>query len=252
MFIARPGLWSYHKRLARLKLEDDSYRFIALDHGLSQGDFGGNLDVESMINKLADTKLSGYVVRPGRILQSIAPTTNSSLIVQTFGRCTVSSDSSKGKLADVSGVVKEFSPEGVALELDMENTDVSVLESCASQVAEARYWGIPVMIMVTPALTSNVESGVAKAIVSATELGADIIKVGLPNSISDFDLSKLKGTIERSAPVVLAGGTNPDSFERRLHIAKRTGFSGYCLGREIFNHEMPALRIAEIDSVLFN
>jgi len=87
----------------------------------------------------------------------------------------------------------------------------------------------------------------------STELGADIIKVNLPkNKITDGDRKLLFQVIENSPPVVLAGGSEFKNFEKVLSLAKDLGFSGVCIGRNIFLSDDPIEVLNQIDLIFNN
>ena len=80
----------------------------------------------------------------------------------------------------------------------------------------------------------------AFAIRACTELGADLIKVPLPRTaIAPDRFAALRRTILGSAPVLLAGGSRSSDLDAQLAAAAELGFSGACIGRNVFQAERP-------------
>jgi len=83
---------------------------------------------------------------------------------------------------------------------------------------------------------------VAHAARIGAELGADIIKANFTGDIQSF-----RGVIESCpVPVVIAGGPKCKTSQEVLqttHDALAAGAAGLSIGRNVFQHETPALMI---------
>ena len=80
----------------------------------------------------------------------------------------------------------------------------------------------------------------SKTIRFCLELGADLIKIRYNTlKLDSEEKEDLKKLLKFYQPVLLSGGgLKPDNIEQ-VKVAKEVGFSGYCIGRNIFQHKNP-------------
>ena len=89
----------------------------------------------------------------------------------------------------------------------------------------------------------------AKAVVGATQLGADYIKLAMPSTPpSPVQKSHLKGIIEDAPPVLLAGGDPSEPLAAKLEIARSLGMQGTCIGRHYFDRNTRPSALATVRS----
>ena len=154
-------------------------------------------------------------------------------------------------------------PQVAAVVLNLLNVDGdSVLhQQCISNIqkigAKARKLGVPLMVeplvMTAQPKGGNKSSGdykmIAALVRQAVELGADFIKVDPTIPMNDFEqVVKYASEI----PVFVRGGgqVTPQELLERTKIAMDVGASGVVYGRNVVQHENPALMINAIKSIV--
>jgi len=117
------------------------------------------------------------------------------------------------------------------------------VERVAALVSQAEHVGLPVMVEATlwgrrvPGGAQSETASVEHAARIAFELGADIIKIPIPD-----DLAALERLAERlPTPIVLMGGPQVDaaSLFGRLRDAIDAGARGLALGRNVWSADRP-------------
>jgi DhnA family fructose-bisphosphate aldolase class Ia len=223
------------RRREALRGPEGFYCWVAADHGLTFGpipDLESSAEIESMATL---PTVSGLVVNPG-IARQIRSTLRTPLVIQTFGyprpasgpygKVPTSTVSAAGRLGAMA----------VAVELNLALDDVSrAIGSVVAHIEEASGLGLPVLVMVG---TREPRGGpeIAFAIRAATELGADLIKVGLPSDhdqISATDRIVMSRAVDLAPPTLLAGGPINEPLPEKLKLAAHLGFSGVCVGRHL-------------------
>ena len=85
----------------------------------------------------------------------------------------------------------------------------------------------------------------------AAELGADIIKTAFPH---DADINDFKKIIDSSfVPVVVLGGAamgDDEALLKMVKMAMDSGASGIAVGRNVFQHENPALVAKSLHAIV--
>ena len=85
----------------------------------------------------------------------------------------------------------------------------------------------------------------------AAELGADVIKTAFPH---DADINDFKKIIDSSfVPVVVLGGAamgDDEALLKMVKMAMDSGASGIAVGRNVFQHENPALVAKSLHAIV--
>lgn len=239
--------WGKANRIARLRCECGPFLFLALDHGLTSGTVAG-LDNVARWAEFADQQgFSGVVVNRGRV-SGLNPLRRANLILQAVGlpRCTTG-HASRVPVATVADALR-YDATALAVQVRFAAEDLSsILSSVANLMGEADGLSIPVLLMVNIEDEDYGASHLAKYIRMAAELGADLIKIPLPaGELGKSELCQIRGVVENSPPVLLAGGGTDDEFITRLRVSASLGFSGACVGRNVFQAEDP---VAVVDAI---
>ncbi len=139
------------------------------------------------------------------------------------------------------------------MQLDLNASGLSqAIRSLSSTISDAASCDLPVLLMMTAAERGNSYKALADALRICTELGADVIKIGLPAQITDAnadELAVIRDAIGRSPPTLLCGGEPRDDFPARLAVARELGFGGACVGRNIFQAVDPVAVLDMISGV---
>lgn len=224
--------------LDQLSLEKSFWPMLALDHGLTVGHHD-SVPIPLLPKILCDAKeFFGSVVMTYGLARYSGNLNNIPLVIQCFG---APLDNPKVQICSVETAVQlnavacavqvDFSLVGEALRLQ--------LGSVSRLVHEAHNVNLPVLFMVSPNATRDT-SMLARSIRFCIELGADLIKVrsNLDN-VDAEEAQNYRAALHGRTPVLLAGGDLHKDFIREVAIAKDLGFSGYCVGRNIFKHDHP-------------
>lgn len=232
------------RRLSCLSTLEGFYYLLAMDHGLTHGHRPNSVDyTKSNHLETCAPFVTGIVLCPGpaRALELFPRTP---LIVQCFGApaghtrvpvCTVEAAICMGATA-------------VALQFNISDTHLSRhIEQIALFTSQAHSYAMPVLFM-TGGYSTESSTEAADAIRISQELGADLIKVTLTERPEQS--SVLTRALEAAPPVLLAGGPWPGELAVVMESARAVGFSGYCVGRNIFQAEEPS-QVAETLSKMF-
>lgn len=242
--------WGKLRRLERLRNHRGQYLWLALDHGLSRGALAGMHDLSALVSLAAAPGLSGVVTNRG-VASMLPPTVSSGLVLQAFGR----PEAGGGRAAKVPTCRVEdairLAADAVSVQLDLGARGLSHAVHAASLlISDAASYDIPVLAMVTPARTeSEPYQAHADAIRICTELGADLIKIGLPTELANAhpeQLAAFRTVVGNSPPLLVAGGERDGDLSQRTAVARELGFSGACIGRSVFQDSKPDVVLRQI------
>lgn len=127
--------------------------------------------------------------------------------------------------------------------------EADMLSDFAYISAEARRWGMPLLVMLYPesSLSGAVDRAqlIAHAARLGAELGADLVKIPYTGDPESFR----QVTRGCGVPVVVAGGPKMGSSGAVLDMvaeAMAAGAAGTALGRNVFQHAQPERMVAAI------
>jgi len=133
------------------------------------------------------------------------------------------------------------------------NTEADMLSNMGRVSRACREWGMPLLAMMYTRgakIKNEYDVSVVKhAARVGAELGADIVKVnytGSPETFRDVVLGC-------PVPVVIAGGEKMETDEEILEMVKgsiEAGGSGVSIGRNIFQHDNPAIIVKKISEIV--
>lgn len=247
------GSWGKSRRLGRLCTPGGRYLWLALDHGLTHGQLDGLTDIPRLRSLVRAPELSAVVVNRG-LAVALAPDTPAGLVLQAFGRPAMArEDSAKVPTCRVEDAIR-LGADAVSVQLDLGGPALShAVHAVSLMISDAASYDIPVLIMVTPKPGPEMLASIADALRVCTELGGDLIKIGLPADVLDADpeqLAALQTAVVGSPPVLLAGGPRGDGLAERVALAREVGFSGACIGRSVFQDPEPEAVLAALAAAL--
>jgi DhnA family fructose-bisphosphate aldolase class Ia len=234
------------RRLARLS-RDDVYLLLAADHGLSLGPqpgLGSPPEVASVVASVAVAGATGVVVNYGMtryVADSVLP-----LIVQTMGAPQMHRGTRRPVVVTPKQAIA-VGADAVAVQIDFRDAELSQsLTEVAGVLRDAHELGLPVLAMVTGDSWESTAEHLA-AIRWVTELGVDLVKIapgdlaaGPPIDVRPADI-----------PVLLAGGLQSRSAEALLTWAGKSGYSGFCLGRNVFGEQNSRERFVRLTDAFY-
>ena len=237
------------RRLSALKSANGLYVLAALDHNLTFATTEG-LESYSTLSMLAETPgLTGIVLNAG-IARHIPAAAAPALIVQTFGLPNWATDPAAKVRVGTAREAVTLGAVAIAVELNLRSATLAETIRLASKsIRSATTLGLPSLVMATGPKMPNAEASLTAAIRVATELGADLIKVGIDFGLigTTMDMTtrkRLEEVIRSAPPVVMAGGSPQEPFFEKLAYAYSVGFQGICVGRNLFGSTAPAEFIA--------
>jgi class I fructose-bisphosphate aldolase/fructose-bisphosphate aldolase/2-amino-3,7-dideoxy-D-threo-hept-6-ulosonate synthase len=240
--------WGKSKRLSKLK-RGNYYCVLALDHSLTTGPISGIdtiEDIDKWINFASKKCIPAVVLNPG-IIDNLNVFNFPSIILQSMGMPNKSqANVSKSKIANIE---KAISVDACAISVQI-NLGVGDLQNAIQTISEVVYQAnknhFPVLFMVNHADWATAPD-FNYALRICAELGADLIKINLPSKI---ECQKgIKRISPCHPPVLLAGGDLSGNFPERVSTAFNLGFSGICIGRNIFQSENPEEVLDSIDMI---
>jgi DhnA family fructose-bisphosphate aldolase class Ia len=245
-----PGnYWGKARRLSRLRRADGTYILLALDHGMSLGPLTGIEDFAICSDHNLAAVFTGVVLNRGTVARALEPSSRLGVVLQSFGSPSNEPDKRKVRLISPDEAIA-IGPDAIAVELHLDRGHInSALREVTETIASCERLGIPVLLMISArAADSHIES-LTHALRIATELGVDLIKIGLPARLLEDDgasMSSLLRAINLAPPVLLAGGPLGSDFLKVIRLSRKLGFQGICVGRNVFQAADPSGCISEI------
>lgn len=228
---------------------------IPLDHGVSLGPIPGLEYPESAIRMAVQEGADALVLHKGMLgfLEMM-----SGKLPGVFMH--LSASSQLGFAIDhkvLIGSVEEAlrrGADGVSLHVNLGNrSEPEMLQDLGIVGDACTNWQVPLLVMIyvrdAGGATTVPDSSLAYSARIAAELGADIIKMPIPE---DFRTLK-EITAALPVPVVVAGGSKVDDipvFLDRMEKAMQAGVGGVAIGRNIFQNNDPRLILRAICSVV--
>lgn len=233
--------WGKENRLAKLRTDDGYFLWMALDHGLTLGPIKGLENLDLWVNFAMKNGMTGVVLNKG-MLPFIKPLGRTGMILQTLGFPEREhKEASKVPISSVQDAIR-CSADAISVQINFDKQDrQQILEKISKLVSAAEAIALPVLFMVNVDQPEQLsEADLLFAIRACSELGADAIKVPLPRKgISSAHMDHFKLVINQCPPVLFAGGSLSDDFDTQVKLAAALGFSGVCIGRNIFQSKKP-------------
>lgn len=234
--------WAKARRLYRIGRADGTYLLLALDHGMSLGPLAGLQDFDICATDTLHDNFTGVVLNRGSVARALFPGSSLGLVLQLCGSTSNDSDESKIRLIAPTDALS-INPDAVAVELHLERGwKESGFSDVADTVTQCGPLGLPVLLMLTPKQGEPHVDNLVRALRTATELGVDLIKVGLPEELKqepNAALAPLIKAIQLAPPILLAGGPAAQGFTEQVRFARTLGFRGVCVGRNVFQASDP-------------
>lgn len=240
------------RRLTRIFQEDDRTVIVPMDHGVTIGPCYGIVNMQNTVNQLIKGNADAILIHKG-----IAKNVNFSdagLIVMLSGASNLGPNpNNKVQVCSVQEAVR-LGADGVSVHINVGAPDEDKMLIKLGKVAdECEIYGMPLLAMMYPRgpkiLNEHAPDVVAHAARLGAELGADIIKTNYTGDIDSF-----RAVIECCpVPVVIAGGPKAKTAQDTLQTtfeAIKAGGAGLSIGRNIFQHENPALMVKALSAIV--
>jgi fructose-bisphosphate aldolase / 2-amino-3,7-dideoxy-D-threo-hept-6-ulosonate synthase len=242
------------RRLKRIFQEDNRTVIVPMDHGVSIGPVKGISNMQEIVNQLLKGKVDAVVVHKG--IAKRVDTGDAGLIVQLSAVSNLSPNSgNKVQVCTVAEAIR-VGADAVSVHVNVGAQDEDKMLATLGRVAdECDVYGMPLLAMMYPRgpkiQSEHAADVVAHAARLGAELGADIIKTNYTGNIETF-----KTVVESCpAPVVIAGGPKCKTTQELLQTARESieaGSAGLSIGRNVFQHESPALMVKALVAIVHN
>lgn len=224
--------------LEKLSLKEKFWPILALDHGLTVGhnDSVSIAEIPSLLVQ-CEQYISSVVMTYG-LARLVKRNDNLPLIVQCFG---APLGNPKVQVCSIYAALS-LKPKGISVQVDFSLSGKSLgfqLASVSTLVGQAHKEKLPVLFMIAPHENKDLDE-LLRSIRFCIELGADLIKTRF--NILSLDKEEQKNFISllrETPPVLLAGGASNKDVLKEVSKANKLGFSGYCIGRSIFQSPNP-------------
>ncbi len=240
------------RRIKRIMQQDNRTVIVPMDHGVTIGPIQGIVNMQQTINQLLEGGADAILVHKGIAKQVDANGTG--LIVMLSGMSNLSPKiNSKVQICSVQEAVR-LGADAVSVHVNVGAQDEDKMLSNLGKVAEeCDLFGMPLLAMMYPRgpkiQNEHAADVVAHAARIGAELGADIIKANFTGNIDTF-----KSVIESCpVPVVIAGGPKCKTSQEVLqttHDALKAGAAGVSIGRNVFQHDKPALMVKALLAIV--
>jgi 2-amino-4,5-dihydroxy-6-oxo-7-(phosphonooxy)heptanoate synthase len=242
-------------RIRQLYRHDaDGLLVVPLDHAVGSGPLGSVGDLDRLVGQLADNGADAVVVHKGAV-RRIRPGRfrDLALIVHlNASTCRSADPDAKYPVATVEEALR-LGAHGVSVHVNVgSRTEDRQIAHLAAVAGDCERWGLPLLAMMYargPAVgDSRAPALVAHAAAIAAELGADLVKTALPDSVAGT-----AGVVGGCpVPVLAAGGpaTEPAEDLRRLADAVRAGAGGIAAGRLVFTAADPGAMVRRLSALV--
>lgn len=224
--------------------------FLPVDHGISYGPIAGLSDIGGLFEKIRDSEIDAIILHKGLMKNPRVTSTLSNIpfLIHLSASTHLAQDPTyKIEVTTVLQALK-LGASGVSVHVNLGvPREQEMLRSLGHLSEDADALGMPLLAMMYP-LTKS-EKDIMHAIRVAEELGADCVKIPLPD---DFDaISNI--TNYSTIPILMAGEKVESSFDDFLTkcvSAVKNGVSGIVAGRNIFQRDRVNERIEELKNCI--
>lgn len=223
-----------------ISLREGFWPILALDHGLT--DHTDAVSISMVPRLLKDCRENiGSVVMTYGLARLIQGSINQlPVIIQCFGSPL---SHPKVQVCDIEQA-QSLNASGIAVQVDFsldKDTFTSQISSISRIVYQAHKENLPTLFMVSSSGMKSFKD-FCQSVRFCQELGADLVKISFNKSSfeEDIDLNMCRAFLKDAPPVLLAGGVVHDGILDAVETAKGMGFSGYCIGRNIYQAANPS------------
>ncbi len=226
-------------RLKRLYKHNAERLFIVpMDHSVTDGPFARNIDYDRILSDIAEAGVDAVVLHKGR-LRALSEDfyRATSVIVHVSASTKYAPDANeKYMVASVESAVRRGA-DGISVHVNLgSETEPRQLRDLSQVADSCEQAGVPLLVMLYARgkriHAHPVNETLAHAAALAADLGADIVKLALPNDVGEIAWI----TARCPVPVIAAGGAKLDerSFLEFVQRVVLGGGAGLAAGRNVF------------------
>ncbi len=241
-----------NRRLNRIFQKDNRTVIVPMDHGVSVGPIRGIENMQRTVNVLQEGGADAIVVHKGIAKHLVTP--NTGLVIHLSAISNLSPNClTKVQVCTVQEAIR-LGADAVSVHVNVGAEEENLMLEVLGRVSdECDQYGIPLLAMMYPrgpkVTNEHAPEAVAHAARLGAELGADIIKTNYTGSIDSFKIVTERCPI----PVVIAGGPKAKTVTEILqttHESIQAGAAGLSIGRNVFQHENPALMVKALSAII--
>lgn len=240
------------RRLSRIFREDGRTVIVPMDHGVTLGPIKGLRNMQETVNQLLKGGADAFVVHKG--VAKRVESGKAGLIVHLSGVTKLGLDSdNKVQVCTVEEALR-IGADAVSVHINVgAQEEAKMLEKLARVADDCDRYGVPLLAMMYPRgpkiKNEHDADMIAHVARLGAELGADIVKTNYTGDIETFK-DVVQGCF---VPVIIAGGPKANSVQNVLQMvydSLKAGGSGLSIGRNVFQHENPALIVKALTSIV--
>lgn len=214
---------------------------VPVDHSVTEGPFACNVDYDRILAELASAEVDAVVLHKGR-LRHLGEEfyRKTSVIVHVSASTKFAADcNDKYLVASVENAVRRGA-DGISVHVNLGcDTEAQQLRDLSEVADECDKVGVPLLAMLYArgerAQAQPTIETLGHAAALASDLGADLVKLSLPNDARAIEWI----TARCAVPVIAAGGAKLDetSFLNFVATVLQGGAAGLAAGRNVFLSE---------------
>lgn len=228
---------------------------IPMDHGVTVGPIRGIKNVKNIADQVASGGADAAIVHKGAAaFGHRGYGRDLGLIIHLSASTSLGPyPNNKVLVATVEEALK-MGADGVSVHVNVGAEDEGAMLSTLGEISRScQEWGMPLLAMMYPRgpkiKDEYAEEQIAHAARVGAELGADIVKTSYTGSPESF----ARVVESCPAPVVIAGGPQAETemdFLKMVEESMAAGARGVAIGRNVFQHQNPALMTRRICAVV--
>lgn len=239
-------------RLNRL-FKNNKMLCVPLDHGITLKDIAQLSDFKKTVSSIIDSGATAIIIHKGMV-KFLPNLKKTGLIIHLSASTQNIVPVKKVIVCEVEEAIS-LGADAVSIHVNLGNDyEKSMLEDFARISKDCQKYGMPLLAMMYIRNNNNEDISNKEmekhSIRIATELGADIVKIG-PN----YNKEQLDYVIKDSLiPVIVAGGELMDSetFYKRTKELIKSDIKGFSFGRNVFMSPNPEKVTYELAKILFD
>lgn len=222
---------------------------VPMDHGLTLGPIRGLDRIEGIAGWMAPTSVTGVVLHKG-LAERLGPAMSCGMMVHLNGALAIDEAPDRKVLLTSVDAAVRLGADAVSVQTNFAAaTAAHNLQLIGQAVEQAHRYGLPLMAMVYDRSGGPASEGIERMrhfMRAAVELGADVLKIGVPADLDALDT--LLDGIQAHTPVVVAGGAmmSDDALVTLARTVVRCGGAGLCVGRNVFQRDDPAAMLRQL------
>ena len=229
---------------------------VPMDHGVSVGPVAGIEDAARAVAAARAGGATAVVLQKGLVRHAAPELGRVGLLVHISASTDLNPDPNDKRIVGTVEECVRLGADGVSVHVNVGAKEESrMIEDLGRVAGECERWGMPLLAMMYPRghdIRDPHDPKVVRHVARlGAELGADVVKVPYTGS-SDSFREVVRGC---PVPVLVSGGPRLDSdlaVLRTVADSVRAGGAGVSIGRNVWQHALPAAMCRAIADIVLN